>query len=113
MRIHKRNSCSRLKQRLTLQQEIQASDGYGGYTRTWQNIADLWAEIIPLAGREGVADEKLEASLTHRVVLRYRSDITAGMRLLFENRAFNIRAVFNVKENNELLELLSEEGRAA
>lgn len=46
MSAGKKNTATLLRHRLTLQQEVKTADGAGGYVRTWQNIADLWAEII-------------------------------------------------------------------
>ena len=46
--------------------------------------------------------------------MRWRSDlaITSDMRLLYNSRTFNIRAVMNVDERNQYAELLVEEGGA-
>lgn len=112
MSFLKKNTSSRLRQRLTLQQEIQLTDGAGGYTRSWKEIADLWAEVIPLSGREKLVAGKLESKLSHKIVTRYRSDVSPAHRLVFENRAFNIRYVLDVTEDKTLLELLVEEGGA-
>lgn len=107
---------SRLRHRLTLQQPILMPDGAGGYARTWQNVADLWAKVAPYGHRdalsEQLADQKLRPRVTHRVSLRWRSGVTTDMRLLFEGRALNIRAVIDVKERGEMLEILAEEGGA-
>ncbi|MEK6746879.1 MAG: phage head closure protein [Pseudomonadota bacterium] len=112
-----KNTSSSLRHRVTLQQEINTGDGAGGYVRSWQNVADLWAEIssanIKSYGQEKFFAGKIQAEITHKITIRYRAGITAAMRLTFENRIFNIRAVFNKDENNEILELLAEEGVAA
>lgn len=118
----KRNTCSRLRHKLTLQQEAATPDGSGGYVKTWQNIADLWAELIPItnassklsnsAGKETLAAGQVQSELSHKLLLRYRSDITAAMRLVFEERIFNIRFVANVNEEDRVLELLVQEGIA-
>ena len=116
----KKNTSSRLRHRLTLQAETQVADGAGGYGKGWQNIADVWAEIIPItgvnakitsaAGKEMLFAGQIQPEISHKILLRYRGDITPAMRLLFENRAFNIRHVANVEEKGETLELLVQEG---
>lgn len=113
MMYRKRNTTSRLRHKLTLQQEVRTPDDVGGYTRTWSDVADLWAEIMPLTGNERLLGPQLQSEVTHKILLRYRDGITAGMRLVFENRALNIRYVTNVAENNELIELLADEGVAS
>jgi SPP1 family predicted phage head-tail adaptor len=116
----RKNKSSRLRHRLTLQEEVMAPDSQGGYTRGWQNIADVWAEIIPLEnasgtktqGSEQLSAGQIQSRLTHKITLRYRNGVTTAMRLLFENRAFNIRHVANDYERNEQLDILAEEGVA-
>jgi SPP1 family predicted phage head-tail adaptor len=105
-----KNTASRLRHRLTLQQEVQTADGAGGNTRTWQNIVDLWAEINPISGRERAFAGQVQAEISHKITIRYRSGVTAGMRLLYNTRIFNIRTILNSKENNETLELWADEG---
>ncbi len=113
MRRRKHNTSSKLRQRLTLQQEMRTSDEAGGYTRSWIDIADLWAEIIPMRGSEKVFGNQVQAAVTHKIKLRYREDVKPEMRLQYDNRVFNIRHVINISEMNEVLEVLAEEGVAA
>lgn len=118
-----KNTVSRLRHRLTLQQEVQTPDGGGGYSRTWTNVVDLWAEIISVSGsaaasagrggKEILFAGQLQSQITHRILLRYRDGVTAGMRLVFENRAFNIMYIADNAEDRDTLELLVIEGAAA
>ena len=66
-------------------------------------------------GREIYTSGHLEGHVTHKVTLRWRADltITTSMRLLFNARVFNIRAVLNQDEGNHWVELLVEEGGAS
>ena len=118
MSDRKKNCSSSLRHRLTLQQEQQADDGQGGYTRSWQDIVDIWAEIDPasnggwMGNAERLADGQIQERIMHKIRIRYRSGINAGMRLTFNERIFNIRTVTNVNEASEILEILAEEGVA-
>lgn len=107
------SGASRIRHRLTLQQQSLTPDGAGGFTRTWQNVADLWGEIRPATGREKLEAMQLQAAVTHRVTLRYRAGVTAAMRLLYENRSLNIRVVLNRGERDRWLDILAEEGAAS
>jgi len=117
-----KNTASRLRHLLTLQQEVQTPDGAGGYARSWQDVADLWGEIIPLtgsgssakgSGKETLFAGQLQAQISHRILLRYRPGITAAMRLVYGDRTFNIRMVADTQEKKDTLELLVQEGVAA
>jgi SPP1 family predicted phage head-tail adaptor len=105
----------KLRHRITIQEESRAADSGGGYTNTWTNLATdptVWAAIEPLRGREFLQARQLHDAVTHRVTIRHRSDVTAGMRLLRGSRAFNIRSVIDKDERGRWLELMCEEGVA-
>ena len=103
-----------LRKRIAIQAEQQTPDGAGGYDLAWTTLATVWAEISPASGNEVYAAGHLEGHVTHKVTLRWRSDlsITTDMRLVTNNRAFNIRAVLNKDEGNQWAILLVEEGAA-
>ena len=112
MMTPKGNTASRIRHRMTLQQEAQTPDGAGGYARSWQNVDDVWGEIIAWKGKEVPFGMQLQSRITHRILLRYRDGVTAAMRLLFGTRLFNIHYVFATNANKETLQLLVEEGIA-
>lgn len=101
---------SRLRYRISLQALTSESDGSGGVIREWENVADLWANIEPLSSKEQLRGQQLQASCTHRFTIRYRSDVTAAQRILYNGRIFNIRGVLNPLHKGELIEILAEEG---
>lgn len=110
-----RELASRLRQRITFQEPVETPDGAGGYTRSFSDVATVWAEMLPYApslGGERLQGRQLQEQVTHRVLIRYRADITTAMRIYYAGRYFNIRSVINVNEANVLLHLLAEEGVA-
>lgn len=114
-----RHTSSRLRHRLTLQQEVRTPDGAGGYDKSWSDVADLWAEIVPVTGTlsKGAATQLLlgaqvQHEISHKILLRYRDGVTAAMRLVYESRIFHIRYVADAGENRETLQLLVMEGAA-
>lgn len=103
-----------LRKQITIQAETPTGDGAGGYALAWMNIASAWADITPLSGNEVFTAQHLEGHATHRVTMRYRSDIaiTTDMRIIYNSRVFNIRSVLNIDERNQWTEMLVEEGGA-
>lgn len=101
-----------MKQRITLQQEAQMADGAGGYAVSWTDVATVWAEVDPVNGREVRFARRLEARLTHVISLRYRGDISPAMRVSYDGRLFNIRAIVNLDEGDRITKLYCEEGVA-
>ncbi len=106
----RRNTSSRLRQRVTLQEEIKTADGVGGYVRSWKDVVQLWVEIVPISGKENVSADRLQSTATHRILMRRRADVNASQRLLLEERAFNILYVADAGTQAGILELLVEEG---
>jgi len=101
-----------LRHRVTLQEPSDVPDGAGGFSRSWQDVASLRADIQPAGGTERLHGLQLQWRVTHRVILRYRTGVTTAMRLVYNGRALNIRAVINRGEANAWLDVLAEEGAA-
>lgn len=99
----------RLNKRVILQTVSNAADGGGGVTETWADTATLWAHIEELSGDEGFEAQQVASRLSHRVTLRYRTNVTPQQRLKYGSRILRINAVINPGQRNERLELLCAE----
>ncbi len=98
-----------LRNRMVLEREQRSADGGGGAAVNWQFVATVWAAVKPLSGREKDRYHSLEATLSHRVVLRYRAGVSPGMRLRMGARLFDIHAVFSPDERRRWLFCLCRE----
>ena len=58
-----------------------ATDGEYGQP-TWKTLATVNAAVAPLSGRERLQAQAFQSSLTYRVTLRDRSDVTAKAKLV-------------------------------
>lgn len=96
-----------LKHYVTLQQPTAgAADTYGETTDAWAAVAKVWAHVAPLQGREAVYAAQINPQTTHKITIRYRSDIAATWRILHDGRYFHLTAPpRNVGEGREWLEL--------
>lgn len=95
--------------RLELEAPEATPDGQGGATVSFVAVASLWARIEPVSE---IRQEQASAdvfTLTHRIWLRFRSDITAGMRLRKGERAFVIGAWRDPDERGNYVVCLCEE----
>ena len=79
-----------LNRRLALEAPVESADGTGGVVRGYQTIATLWASVEPIAARGDVVAAQLGATVTHRIALRHRADITTRHRLRDGARLFRI-----------------------
>lgn len=102
-----------LRRRVAIEAPLTQADGGGGQMVSWSRLAEVWARIEPLRGREVVHAQQIQDRLTHRIIIRYRNDITNRHRLTHGSRVFNIRAIKDLAdERGVYAELLVEEGVA-
>ena len=102
---------SRLKDRITIEAPVETDDAQGGVVRSWAHVVECFAEVAPLYtdAAERLDAQQLVTRMQYRVTLRRQEGITAGMRVVWQGRYFNIRAVV---PTDVLVELLVEEGVA-
>ncbi|HTO30834.1 MAG TPA: phage head closure protein [Pararhizobium sp.] len=101
-----------LSVRLDLEMGDDTSDGQGGIQTDYTTIGALWARIEPVAVRAEERADEAVFSVTHRIWLRFREDIAAGMRFRKGGRVFTIRAFSDPDETRcYLVCRCTEEGR--
>jgi len=94
------------RHRVSVQQLAGGQDETGQEEAGWAEIAQRWASIEPLSGREFFQGKQLEAEVTVRIRMRYLRGLTPKMRVVYGARAFDVQHVINVEERNRELELL-------
>ena len=89
-----------LFQRITIQQATEVLDAAGQATMTWATFGNgqIWAAVEPIVGSETWNAQEMQPDMTHRVRIRNFPGITSKMRVLYETRILNIRAVKDVLE---------------
>lgn len=100
-----------LRYRLILQSPPSTQSTSGAVSGAWTDGDTVWASIEPLRGQERFAAQVVQAEVSVRVRLRYRSGVTTTMRLanLAKTRFFDILAVIDPGERHQELELLCRE----
>jgi SPP1 family predicted phage head-tail adaptor len=93
----------RMTARLELETAVETPDGQGGATVVFEAEAAVWALIEPVsyAVEEKAGEETF--TLTHRIWLRWRGDVRAGMRLRKGTRIFWIGATQDPDETQRYL----------
>lgn len=98
-----------LRHRLRLEGPVDVSDGAGGFVRTYQTIAQVWARVSPLGASQQFIEQRFEQATGFRVDLRWRRDIAAGMRLVFRDRFLLILSVRDIDNARRYLTCDCEE----
>lgn len=91
------------------------ADGQGGLTGAWTPIATaatVRGFLKPASGSERQFAAQLENPITHHFFTRYRTDILPAHRMVYEGRYFQVRAIVNIEERKQWLDITLEEGVA-
>lgn len=96
----------KLDQRITLQSRAAGTDGMGQASGAWQDVATVWAQVLPLRGREFFAAAAVQQEASIKVTLRYRPDVSPSMRVIWQGVAHDITSVVQLGGRKEWLELL-------
>lgn len=105
-------TAGKLRNSIEIQELTNTPDGGGGFSTTWTTIHTISAMIKPVSGGERMRAMQLNATISHRIFLRYIEGIKPTMRVKFGDRLFQIRLPLNLEERNRWLELHCEEGVA-
>jgi SPP1 family predicted phage head-tail adaptor len=99
-----------LNRQVTLQARSTARVA-GELAYSWTDVVPVMAAIHPLSGRELELAQAISAEASHQVTIRYRTNISAAMRLVYQGRFFNIASPpMDVEMRHEFLQLLCSEG---
>lgn len=102
----------KLRHRVTLQKPVKTqSPSTGAVINTWEDVAELWADVVDLSAREFIAAQAAQSEITTRITVRYRDDVTSKHRILFRGRVYNIHgALADDKSGLEYLTLPCSQG---
>lgn len=82
-----------LQYKVQIQQQSTDCDAAGQPLQTWTTIAEPMADIRTLGGLETVKAGAETSIIKASIRLWYRTDITAGMRVVHGSTVYNIKAV--------------------
>ena len=102
----------KLRHKVQLQeQQITQDPVTGEMVTTWVTYAEPWAEVVPMSGREFLSAGAEQSEVRGRIVIRYRDDVDASMRVVYRGKYYNIHAVLPDAESGlEHLTLMTGEG---
>ena len=98
-----------LNHMISIERRAQQQDAAGQVRETWQRVADVWASVRPIGGREFYAASGQRAEISHEIILRHGADIQPQDRILYDGREFDVRVVLNLNEQNRYLKIMSVE----
>jgi SPP1 family predicted phage head-tail adaptor len=82
-----------LDRRITILQLVKLSDAMGGFEESYTTFATVWGNLKPLRATERYATGMTQNTITTRLLIRYRTDITTDMRAVVDGRTYHIRGI--------------------
>lgn len=101
----------KLDQRVTIQATATGQDAYGEPLAGWTDVVTVWASVTDLSGREFIAAQATQATVTTKVWIRCRPGIVAAMRLVHKTDIYNVLTV--LRQGQDGLLLMCERGIAS
>lgn len=82
----------------------------GGFSEVWTTLLNTWAKIKNASGTELIHADQLGAVAFSDFTIRYRSDLTETMRIVYRGTNFQIRHINNIEEADKWLIIKAERG---
>ena len=98
----------RLNRLVTLQQLVDGQDSIGQPVQTWEDLAQVWANIRYLNGIESIKAGGETSVAKASIRIRYRTDVTATMRVSIGETVFQIKAVLPDESGKQHVDLACE-----
>lgn len=85
-----------LDRRVTLQTRVLTRNAHGEEVVSWTDLDEVWAEKHDVMGREYWSAQQVNAELTTRWRIRWRTDLTVIHRLVYEGTPYDIRHIAEI-----------------
>lgn len=99
----------KLRHRIELQRNVPTRHGMGEQLDSWAKYATVWASVEPLTGTELLNAQQISAEVTHRVKIRFCSDVKPEHQVIHNGRTLEIIAVLNIAERRRSQHLMCKE----
>lgn len=87
---------ARLDRRITIQRATYTQNGLGEQIPTWNTLATVWAEVMPVSDGERIRAMEVSAEITTRFRIRYSSTVASVNpkdRVAYDGRVYDIVGV--------------------
>lgn len=98
-----------LDQRVTIQQVTETQDAAGGLVKAWSTFATVWARVEAIRGNEYFDAQVVQADLSHKLTIRYLSNVVPKMRISYGSRTLEIVSVLDDTNRRAWLTLMCVE----
>lgn len=92
----------KLRHRVALETFQEAQDPDTGILiPAWSPVAEVWAAIEPLSGREFIASQAQQSAIAARITIAYRPDVSTQTRVRHADALYDVQAVLADKDSGQ------------
>ena len=92
----------RMRYRIRIQSPSDETDIYANPKDEWTVFKEVWADIVPVSGREYFAAQQAVSETQFKIYIRYLEGVSPKMRVLEKDTAYEILAVLGDKRSGML-----------
>ena len=96
--------------KIEIQRLVLTPTDTGGFTESWVLLVYAWVKIKNTSGSELIHAGQLGAVAFSDITMRYRSDVTETMRIIYRSTQFQIRHINNIDEADKFMIIKAERG---
>lgn len=102
-----------LRHRITFQKMSDETTNENGFTLSddemWDDYITVWSAVYPLKGSEFWSAMAVHGENTVKFICRYNSSINSTLRIIYNERIFDITGVIDVDERHKWLQIYASE----
>ena len=95
--------------RLTVQTLEHPADSFDESPESWADTRVEWFKVMPLSAREFIQAQGVESTVSHKAECPWFAGANTTMRLVSDDRTFNVASVVNRYEQNRTLDWMLTE----
>lgn len=94
----------KLQHRIEIQDNVFGEqDAHGNVEKIPTTLATVWADVMPLSGRELLLAQQVNATTTHAVRIRASDLVKPQQWILFKGRTLDINSIVNDRESDRVM----------
>lgn len=95
----------KLDRRITIQSRVETPNSIGEVVISYATFAQVWAEVVPLRGREYFTAAQTVPEAQLRIRIRYMTGVTEKHRIVYEGVNYDILHIAEIgrKEGLEIM----------
>lgn len=103
-----RFSAGRRDERVRFEREVETQNEYGTLQRSTEEIATVWASVVPMSGSERERAQQTEGRAMYTITIPYRSDLTEKDYAVWRGKRLNLRFMKDAGPRRLLLDIEAE-----